>query len=102
MTGSFTLRASTRQPPGRPMVDIAPSEAALRRRVTWRGMTAELVEGLVHDGLNAALMRPSISSLFTTAVYAGQGRRSLRVRPPVLPERLYGKAHVRAGRSRIS
>ena len=43
---------------GRPMVDIAPSEAARRRRVTWRGVTAELVEGLVHDRIECRFNAP--------------------------------------------
>ena len=43
---------------GRPMVDIAPSEAARRRRVTWRGMTAELVKGLAHDRIERRFNAP--------------------------------------------
>jgi AraC family transcriptional regulator len=34
---------------GRPMVDITPVEGARRRRVSWRGMTAELVNAVTHD-----------------------------------------------------
>jgi AraC family transcriptional regulator len=43
---------------GWPMVDIAPSEAARRRGVTWRGMTAELVKGVAHDRIECRFNAP--------------------------------------------
>jgi AraC family transcriptional regulator len=57
---------------GRPMVDIAPSEAARRRGVTWRGMTAELVEGLVHDRIECRFNAP----VHLLAVYDRGSRRA--------------------------
>jgi AraC family transcriptional regulator len=44
--------------PGRPMVDIRPSEAASRQRVSWRGMTAELVTAVTHDRIECRFNAP--------------------------------------------
>lgn len=42
----------------RPTVDIAPSETARRRRVTWHGMTAELVKAMTHDRIECRFNAP--------------------------------------------
>jgi AraC family transcriptional regulator len=43
---------------GRPAVDITPSEGARRRRVSWHGMTAELVEAVTHDRIECRFNAP--------------------------------------------
>jgi AraC family transcriptional regulator len=44
--------------PGRTMVDITPSEGASRRRVSWRGMTAELVKAVTNDRIECRFNAP--------------------------------------------
>jgi AraC family transcriptional regulator len=43
---------------GRPMVDITPSEGASRRRVSWHGVTAELVKVATHDQIECRFNAP--------------------------------------------
>jgi AraC family transcriptional regulator len=43
---------------GRLMVDITPSEGVRRRRVSWHGMTAELVEAVTHDRIEYRFNAP--------------------------------------------
>jgi AraC family transcriptional regulator len=43
---------------GRPTVDVTPSEGVSRRRVSWHGITAELVKAVTHDRIECRFNAP--------------------------------------------